>query len=1314
MGLTNAPATFQNLMNTTFREFLDRCVLVFLDDIVVYSQTLEDHERDVRAVLQKLLDAGLCAKQSKCELFMPEIEFLGHHVGRNGLRVMPDKIEAVRDWPQPQNPTDLRSFLGLAGYYRRFVKGFSATANCLHELTQTKPGTPPFKWLPVHQTAFDELKKQLQAAPVLALPNPDLQYVVNTDASDFATGAVLQQDQGQGLQPIAFMSHKMNSAERNYTTREKEMLAVIEMLGEWRTYLQGRQPFKIRINTDHESLKYFMTQQDHKGRPARWLEKLADFDFKIEYIKGPTNTVADALSRRSDHMDPPPPTEIGGPTRNVAALAAYNLERNGYVSFSKDQWVNLHGAIAAHVGNSPSPSDSTVSNAAIAKQPRPADTEAEIAQRAANQRAADESHPPADDRPNPNKKGAIAMPSQRCTAQTKNGDHCRQRTAKGQYCYNHRRGLQGWRLSKSSIPGAGIGVHATKKLPKGTRVPYTGDQVPLDADADGGAYFLELTHSSAIDAARTNAGDGRWINDPKGTGKRANCKFVVYRGSAVVETTREIAVGEELLVSYGGSYWRYSAQAGHKQQPRAKGVGARMGQDVGGPRKGAKEIAASGLTSTTAPSPPTSDLVARIRAAAAVDPQYQQALASPADFGATARDSLLYRDDKIVIPSDQPLRVAILAELHDSASAGHTGIASTFDRLSSRVYWGTMRADVQTYVTSCDSCQRNKVEQRKAAGLLRPPPTPGEPGYAINMDFVTGLPLTPRGHTAYLSITCRLSNMLQVGLCQDTVTALQAAELVFDNWVVHYGLPAIIISDRDPRFTGEFWRALWKIMDTTLQFSTAGHPQTDGKAENRQRTANTMLRHYVSFEQTDWDLQLRRATFAINHTRSASTHLTPFEVMLGRSPRLPLDTALAPLHATDSALVRLPAVHELAARFAPLWQQAQANLQRAQGDQKRFADKHRREEHYAVGDLVLLSVKDLKFLQTADAQRSAKFTARFVGPFPVSKIINDNAYELQLPPQLRIHPVQNVSKLRRFVPSPAAFASRPQSDASSRPPPEMSDAAGNAEYEVERILGQRRTGRKGRMTEYLVKWLGYTNEECEWIPQSRMNCPDLLDDFHRTHGAAALTTVADTPPSPRLVGIEPNPGPPKKTNAKVLAAIHSAWDAAWDRQQGRALMERHHVEHRGHFCGGDTDSLNCEAFHPLAVREMLPDEAPRYCQSGPTFIPQFEGMPCPCCYQREYSVDPVRTSFYTWHACGCPVDGGASLCQGCWKRHIDNAGGTGLLHRLLLATPLGGVEALCPVVLRYCGYECTAPHAGLPRRAGISKPAADGSSGSNY
>jgi hypothetical protein len=1235
MGLTNAPATFQHLMNNTFRSFLDRCVLVFLDDIVVYSRTIEEHERDVRAVLQQLKDAGLYAKQSKCELFMHEIEFLGHHVGRDGLRMMEDKVQAVQDWPTPRNAGEVRSFLGLAGYYRRFVEGFSKLASPLHELTHTVDGQL-FRWTHLHQDAFELLKRKLKEAPVLALPDPDRPYVVNTDASDFATGAVLQQDFGRGLQPVAFLSHKMSPAETRYPTHDKEMLAIIHALTEWRTYLQGRQAFTVRIRTDHNSLQYFMTQPSLSARQARWLDKLADFDFKIEYVRGPTNTVADALSRRADLE------QTSAPEHTLATTTLEAFDSYGVAAISKTELLEL--PMFAHPTAATLLASATRASARLAAGRPPTSVEE---QRLAAIREATTSHAPAADRPAPDKNGTIHMPSQRCAAFNQKGAQCGRRTKKGHHCSAHMRLLQRLAIGKSTVPGAGMGLFVArgknaKGFKKGERVClYTGDWIQLFPDQEsGGTYFVELNRNLALDGARTNTALGRWANAPLG-GERpdgrpltANAELVPHHISkqAAIKALRDIDPGEEILVNYGAAYWRYVGRhmsdaeealaamfaelpelQWEPKAPSCCGMGPAV--DSGGatnPKGGTPVrrslrnagVAASAssaradaplpkdrdrcavldceccelartaldrrcrapiakpartcrgcpqciaeddsLRSPEPPKPPpkprppsdededeepqprrrqtarrskdqpmsdktptgvklqwdpvgldyvpaqASELLELIQLAAKDDPAYQAVVAAERDDSSElrARNGLLYRGEQLVIPNNAELRTLLLSEAHDSASAGHTGVAATFDRLRERVHWAGMHSDVHDYVVSCDSCQRNKVEQRRPAGLLRPPPVPDEPGYALNMDFVFGLPRTERGHTGYLSLTCRLSNMLQVALCSDEVGAEGAAQLVFDRWVVHYGLPAVIISDRDPRFTGKFWQALWSLLDTRLHMSTAGHPQTDGKAENRQRTANTMLRHYVDFEQADWDLQLIRASHAINNTRSASSGFTPFEIMFRRAPRLPLDIAL---HAPSAAAPEVPAATNLLQRHSYLWVEARKNMVRAQEEQKRYADRHRREELFAVGDEVLLSTRDLSLLASRD--RAFKLTARFVGPFKVSQVVNDNAYKLDLPPQLRVHPVQNVSKLRRYRRSPARFESRPQPI--DRPPPECTDPAGDAVYEAERIVAQRGSRRR---PEYLVKWKGYPNEDCSWEPRKNLNCPELLREFIARQG----------------------------------------------------------------------------------------------------------------------------------------------------------------------------------------------------------------------
>jgi hypothetical protein len=294
-GLTNAPATFMHLMNSVFSDYLDDFVIVFLDDVLIFSRSIEEHQRHVRLVLERLREHRLYANMKKCEFFQSKISFLGHIVSADGISMDPEKIQAIRDWPTLQNVGDVRSFLGLAGYYRKFVHRFSHIAAPLSNLLRNDT---PFIWTEKEQKAFDELKSALMNGPVLIVPDQTLPYTVTTDSSSYAVGATLSQDHGRGLQPVAYMSHRMAPAEMNYPTHEQELLAIMLALTVWRHYLLGH---RFTIVTDHHPLTYLSTQPNLSRRQVRWMERLAEYDFDIVYAAGKSNKAADALSRRPDH-----------------------------------------------------------------------------------------------------------------------------------------------------------------------------------------------------------------------------------------------------------------------------------------------------------------------------------------------------------------------------------------------------------------------------------------------------------------------------------------------------------------------------------------------------------------------------------------------------------------------------------------------------------------------------------------------------------------------------------------------------------------------------------------------------------------------------------------------------------------------------------------------------------------------------------------------------------------------------------------------------------------------------------------------------
>ncbi|KAL8143446.1 hypothetical protein V2J09_016478 [Rumex salicifolius] len=291
-GLTNAPAVFMELMNRVFIEYLDQFVVVFIDDILIYSRSHEEHVEHVehlRLVLGRLRQHQLYAKLSKCDFWMSEVTFLGHVISAEGVKVDPQKIEAVSAWLPPTNVKEVRSFLGLAGYYRRFVEGFSRIAQLL---TNLLPKTKKFEWDDSCMRSFEELKKRLTTAPILILPQGTKGFSIYSDASRQGLGCVLMQHE----RVIAYASRQLKSHEANYPTHDLELAAVVFALKIWRHYIYG---VTCQIYTDHKSLRYIFTQKELNMRQRRWLEWIKDYDLEILYHSGKANVVADPLSRKS-------------------------------------------------------------------------------------------------------------------------------------------------------------------------------------------------------------------------------------------------------------------------------------------------------------------------------------------------------------------------------------------------------------------------------------------------------------------------------------------------------------------------------------------------------------------------------------------------------------------------------------------------------------------------------------------------------------------------------------------------------------------------------------------------------------------------------------------------------------------------------------------------------------------------------------------------------------------------------------------------------------------------------------------------------
>lgn len=782
-GLTNAPATFMHLMQDVFRPMLDESVIVFLDDILIYSKTKEQHMKHVKQVLELLRKHKLYAKGSKCDFLKRSVSFLGHVISEKGLEMEKEKVKAIQEWPVPKCVKDVRAFNGLAGYYRKFVKDFSTICAPLSELTK-KESQLKFTWTQEADHAFKKLKTAMTTAPLLALPDPSLPFIVTCDASGLGIGAVLSQDQGNGTRPIAFMSKKLQPAETRYRVHEQELLAIVCALKEWRHYLHGA---KFTVETDHKSLKYIQTQPTLTSRQARWIELLSEFDYEVKYKEGKDNVVADALSRRSD-------------------------------------------------------------------------------------------------------------------------------------------------------------------------------------------YDLEKVNANAINMTTVNSG---------------------------------IELKQMLVKAY--------------------------------------------------PVDPVCKLILNH------EHKYQ-------DHYEIKNQMIFTKENQVYIPDNKEIKTLILKEHHDNPVSGHIGATKTIELVKRNYYWPNMYNEIKEYVVTCLPCQQNKPSQQVPMGLLQPIPNPERRWSTVTIDLITQLPRTKNGNDAIVVMVDKVSKMIHTHATKTKVTAPQLAKIFMQEVIRHHGIPMNIISDRDPRFTSNFWKSLWKGLGTTLNMSTAYHPQSDGQTERANRTLEDMIRAYVNYHQNDWDEKLVTCEVAYNNSVQVSTGFSPFYLNSGQHPMLPTNVLNQEIHNPTAA--------EILEQLNKDLKQATKNVEQAQENQAKYANQHRRKITFKVDELVLLSTANLR-----NEHRAPKLVQKYIGPFKIKRVVNDVSYELCLPSTMKIHPVFHISKLKAYKQTDKYEREEKQSR-----PPAIEIIDGEQAWEVERILKRRTKKGRGRSVsvEYLVLWKGYPEWEATWEPATNI------------------------------------------------------------------------------------------------------------------------------------------------------------------------------------------------------------------------------------
>jgi transposase InsO family protein len=452
---------------------------------------------------------------------------------------------------------------------------------------------------------------------------------------------------------------------------------------------------------------------------------------------------------------------------------------------------------------------------------------------------------------------------------------------------------------------------------------------------------------------------------------------------------------------------------------------------------------------------------------------------------------------RIVVPdSAHALKRLILHEMHAAYTAGHQGLYKTLRRVCEHFTWHKLAADVAAYVKSCNVCLGCKASTQPPLGLLHSLPVPTAKWEQISMDFVTGLPRTRSGNDAIWVVTDRLTKMVVLVPTTTKVTAPITAELFQQHVFPRFGLPKIIVSDRDRKFVSSFWRALFKGLGSKLAYSSAYHPETDGQTERVNRTMEQVLRAHCMQAGAQWDKHLPMVEFVLNSAVHVSTGLSPFKLMYGYEPVVP-----ATLHADRSAEVA-PA-QEMLADMAAQLRRAQHNLERAQQSQQKYANKRRRDHVFTVGDMVMLSTENLPVFKHS----GKKVLPKYIGPFAVTEIINPVAVKLALPAEYsRIHPVFHVSLLKPVSPDVAGWH-----DTSAAIVPEL-DPSAVPSKSVEAVIQHDSIGQRGaKRVVFLVKWKGLPLWDATWEQEADLlkldkQCKALLQRYKLVYMPGTVPT----------------------------------------------------------------------------------------------------------------------------------------------------------------------------------------------------------------
>lgn len=909
-GLKNAPATFQRLMDTVLTGLQGISMFVYLDDIIVFAKNLEEHGQRINELMQRLRKANLQLQSDKCEFLRPEVNYLGHIISKEGLKPDPAKLDAVKNFPIPKKQKNIRSFLGLTGYYRRFIRNFSKIAKPLTKLLEKDAD---FKWSQEASDAFETLKENLCTAPILQYPDFSKPFIITTDASGIAIGAILSQGEIGKDKPIAYYSRVLRGAELRYDTYEKEALAIVQGVKNFRPYIYGH---KFTLVTDHKPLVWFRSAKEANSRVLKWRLKLAEYDYDVQYKPGKINLNADALSRN--------PVELVNVTtraQNKKVKKLLNPELQEILDILQDSEdenenynKNKNGEIPVLVKNINGEIPVLVKN----------------------------------------KNGEIPI---NCQIKRKRGrPPKRVSTSTGEIDKNLESDDEETNRFNSIDSSFSQFNNSLDNSEIESNVSDNESEHTIDLE--------DINQENPFKNKKSNIISSKELFKYR---KDNLLYFLSEEGEPLDEGAKELKKFNKLptikTTSVGSIYRQKQKNKFHYASIIKRSTGESnllIKNYITESLNQLKEILQNDNIETISVS--YSKFIVNV-------PWKEILIIIENIFKESKIKIIICLGTIKYVPLEE--RDKIFYEMHNSPIGGHKGISKTYNRIKHNFYWENLKEDIQRRIQQCLDCQLKKLVRVKTKQPMLITDTPGTVFEKIAMDIVGPLPKTVNNKEYILTIQDQLSKF-SLAIPLENMRAETVADNFIKRFICTYGAPKVTLTDQGSNFLSSFMKRITKRFRIKKIQTTAFHPQSNGSLERSHHVLGEYLKQYANKEM-EWDEWIDLAMLSYNTCVHEGTKFTPYELVFGKTARLPSEE---PLHVLDKLPTYENYITNLVTRLTEMRKLAYENLVDSKHKSKNYYDRKINPVNFQEGDNVFL----------LSGPKPGKLGNQYQGPFKVLEV----------------------------------------------------------------------------------------------------------------------------------------------------------------------------------------------------------------------------------------------------------------------------------------------------------------------------------------